>query len=168
MSLDFAKYILIYPHHHQEHSLVQFSSVTQLCQLFAPHGLQHTRPPCPSPTSGLFLNSCPSSRWCHPTVSTSVIPFSSYLQSFPASVSFPVSQFFTSGGQSIGILASASVFPVNMQDWFPLQLTGSISLQSKGFSRVFSNTTLQKHQFFSTQLSLYSNSHIHTWRLEKP
>ena len=114
-----------------------------------PHGLQHTRPPCPSPTPGVCSNSRPLSRWCHPTISTSSCP-----QSFPASGSFPMSQFFTSGGQSIGISASASVLPMNIQDWFPLGLTGLISLQSKGLSRVFSNTTVQKHQLFGTQLSL--------------
>ena len=133
-----------------------------------PHGLQHTRPPCRSPTPGAFSNWCPSSRWCHPSISSSVIPFSSRLQSFPASVSFPMSQFFTSGGQSIGVSASASVLPMNIQDWFPLDRTGWISLLSKGLSRVFSNTAVQKHQFTSTHLSLQSNSHIHTWLLEKP
>ena len=111
-------------------------------------------------------NSCPSSQWCHPTISSAVITFSSCLQSFPALGSFPVSQFFTLVGQSIG--ASASVFPMNIQDWFPLGLTSLISLQSKGLSRVFSNTTVQKHQFFSAQLSLWSNSCIHTWLLKKP
>ena len=116
-----------------------------------PHGLQHTRPPCPSPTPGAYSNSCPSSRWCHPTISSSVVPFSSCLQSFPASGSFQVSPFFTSGGQSIGV--SASVLPMNIQDWYPLELTGWISLQSKKFSRVFSKTTVQKHQFFGAQLS---------------
>ena len=111
-----------------------------------------------------LLNSCPLSRWCHPTISSSVVPFSSYLQSFPASGSFQMSQFFTSGGQSIAVSASASVLPMNMntQDWFPLGLTGWISLKSRGLSRVFSNTTIQKHQFFGTQLSLLSNSQIHT------
>ena len=133
-----------------------------------PHGLQHTRPPCPSPTPGVYSNSCPLSRWCHPTISSSVILFFSCLQSFPASGSFPVSQLFTSDGHSIGVSASASVLPVNIQDWSPLGWTGWISLQSKGLSRVFSNTTVQKHQFFSTQLSLWPNSHIHTWLLEKP
>ena len=124
-----------------------------------PHGLQHTRPPCPSPTPGAYSNSCPSSRWCHPTISSSVVPFSSCLQSFPASGSFQVSPFFTSGGQSIGVSASAfnevsaSVLPVNIQDWFPLGLTGLIPLQSKGLSRVFSSTTIWKHQFFSAQPS---------------
>ena len=112
-------------------------------------------------------NSCPSSQWCHPTISSSAIPFSSCLQSFPASWSFPVSHFFTSGGQSIGVSASASVLPMNVQDWFPLGWTDWISLQSKGLSRVFSNTTVRKHRSSDAQLSLWSNSHIHTWLLEK-
>ena len=133
-----------------------------------PHGLQHTRPPCPSPTPGVYSNSFPLSQWCHSIISFSVIPFSSHLQSFPVSGSFLTSQFFTSGGQSIGVSASASVLPMNTQDWSPLGWTGWISLQSKGLSRVFSNTTVQKHQFFSAQLSLWSNSHIHTWLLGKP
>ena len=132
---------------------VQFSSVAQSCPILQPHGLQHTRPPCLSPTPGVYSNSCPLSRWCHPTISSSVIPFSSPLQSFPASGSFPTSQFFTYGGQSIGVSASASVLPMNIQDWFPLGWTGWI-WQSKGLSRVFSNTTVQKHQFFCAQLSL--------------
>ena len=119
-----------------------------------PRGLQHTRPPGPSPIPGACSNSCPSSRWCHPTISSSVVPFSSSLQSFPASGSFPTSQFFTSGGQSIGVSASASVLPMNIQNWFPLGWTSLISLQSKGLSRVFFNTTVQKCQFFVTQLSL--------------
>ena len=129
-----------------------------------PHGLQHTRLPCPSPTPRACSNSRALSRWCHPTSSSSVIPFSSRLPSFPASGSFPMSQFFTSGGQSIGASASASasVLPMNIQDWVPLVLTGWISLQSKGLSRVFSNITVQKHQFFSAQLSLWSNSNIMT------
>ena len=118
-----------------------------------PHGLQHAKPPCPSPTPA-YLNPCPLSRWCHATISSSVGPFSSCPQSFSASGSFPMSQLFTSGGQSIGVSASTSVLPMNTQDWFPLGWTGWISLQSKGFSRVFSNTTVQKHQFFSAQLSL--------------
>ena len=133
-----------------------------------PHGLQHARPPCPSPTPGVHPNPCPLSRWCHPTISSSVIPFSSHLQPFPASRSFQMSQFFASGGQSIGVSASTSVLPMNTQDWSPLGWTGLISLQSKGLSRVFSNTTVQKHQFFSTQLSLKSNSLIHRWLMEKP
>ena len=119
-----------------------------------PHGLQHARLPCPSPTPGACSNSCPLSQWCHPTISSSAVPFSSHLQSFPASGSFQMSQFFTSGGQSIGVSASASVLPMNIQDWFSLGWTSWVSFQSKGLSRVFSNTTVQKHQFFSTQLSL--------------
>ena len=133
-----------------------------------PLGFQHDRLPCPSPTSRVYPNSCPLSRWCHPAISSSVIPFSSHLQSFPASGSFPISQFFASGGQSTGVSASASALPMNTQDWFPLELTGWISLQSKGLSGVFSNTTVQKHQFFSAQFSLKSNCHIPTWLLEKP
>ena len=148
-------------------SSVQFSRsvVSDSLQL---HGLQHTRPPCPSPTPGVYSNSCPLSWWRHPTVSSSVIPFSSCPQSFPASGSFQISQLFASGRQDIGVSASTSVLPMNIQDWFPLRWTGCISLQSKGLSRVFSNTTVQKHQFFSTQLSSESNSHIHTWPQEKP
>ena len=119
-----------------------------------PRGLQHTRLPCPSPTPGAYSNSCASRWWCHPTILSSVVPFSSCLQSFPESKSFPRSQFFTSRGQSIGVSASASVLPMNIKHWFPLGWTGWISLQSKGLSRVFSNTTVQKHQFFGAQLSL--------------
>ena len=132
---------------HVSHSVVSHS--------LQPHGLQHARPPCPSPTPGAYSNSCPLSQWCHPAISFSVVPFSSLLRSFPASGSFQMSQFFKSGGQSIGVSASASVLPVNIQDWFPLGWNCLISLQSKGLSRVFSNTTVQKHQLFSTQLSLY-------------
>ena len=117
-----------------------------------PYGLQHARLSCPSPTPGAYLNSCPSSQWCHPTILSSVIPLTSYLQSFPAPASFPLSQFFASGSQSIGASASASALPMNIQDWFPLGWTGWISLQPKGLSRVFSNTTVQKHQFFSAQV----------------
>ena len=131
------------------------------------HGLQHARPPCPSLTPGAYSNSCPLI-WWNPTISSSVVPFSSRLQSFPTSGSFPRSQFFASGGQSIGVSASASVLPMKIQDWIPLGWTAWISLQSKGLSRVFSNTTVQKHQFFCAQPSLWSNSHIHTWLLEKP
>ena len=145
---------------------VQFSH-SVVSNSLRPHGLQHARLRCPSPTPGAYSNSCPSSQWCHPTISSSVIRFFSCLQSFPASGSFQMSQFFTSGGQSIGVSASASVLPVNIQDWFPLGLTGWISLQSKRLSRVFSNTTVQKHQFFGTQLSLWFNSHVHTWLLGK-
>ena len=122
---------------------------------------------CPSLSSGACSNSCPWSQWCHPTISPSVILFFFCLQSFPASRSFPMSQFFASGGQSIGVPASASVFPMNIQNWFPLGWTGWISLLSKGLSRFFSNTTVQKLQFFSAPLSLWSNSQIHTWLLEK-
>ena len=118
------------------------------------HGVQHTRPPCPFPTPGVYSDSCPLSLWCHPTISSSAIPFSSHFQSFPTSGSFQMSQLFTLGGQSIGVSASTSVLPKNTQDWFHLGWTGWISLQSKGLSRVFSNTTVQKHQFFSAQLSL--------------
>ena len=124
-----------------------------------PHGLQQARPPFPSPPPG---DSCSLSRWCHPTILSSVVPFSSCLQSFPASGAFPISQFFTSGGQSIGVSGSESVLPMNIQDLFPLGWTGWISWQSKRLSRVFSNTTVQKRQFFSAQFSLWSNSHIHT------
>ena len=133
-----------------------------------PHGLQHSRLPCPSPAPRAYSNSCPLSQWCHPTISSSVVPFFSCIQSLPASGSFSTSQIFASDGQDIGASASASVLPANIQDWFSLGWTGWISLQSKGLSRVFSNTTVQKHRFFSTQLSLESNSHIHTWPLEKP
>ena len=146
---------------------VQFSH-SVVSDSLQPHEPQHARPPCPSPTPRVHPNTCPLSWWCHPTISSSVIPFSSYPQSFPASRSFQVSQFFASGGQSIGVSASASVFPMNIQDWFPLGWTGWISLQSKGLSRVFSNTIVQKHQFFSAQHSIQSNSHIHTWPQEKP
>ena len=149
-------------------SIYQFiSSVTQLCLTLQPHALQHTRPPCPSPTPGVHSNSRPLSWWCHPAISSSVVPFSSHLWSFPVSRSFPVSQLFTSGGQSIRVSALASVLPMNIQDWFLLGWTGWLSLQSKELSRVFSNTTVQKHQFFSAQLSSQSNSHVHTWLLEK-
>ena len=127
-----------------------------------------TPSPCLSPTPRVYSNLCPLSQWCHPTISSSVIPLSSHLQSFPASRSFQMSQFFASGGQSIGVSASTSVLPMNIQDWFSLGWTGWISLQSKGLSRVFSNTRVQKHQFFSAQLSSQSNFHIHTWPLEKP
>ena len=123
---------------------------------------------CPSPTLGAYSNSCSSIRCCQQTISCSVIPFSSCLQSFPKSEFFPLSQFFISGGQSFGASASASILLMNIQDWFPLGWTGWISLQSKGLSRVFFNTTVQKHQFFNSQLSWWSNSHIHTWLLEKP
>ena len=133
-----------------------------------PHESQHFRPPCPSPTPGVYPNSCPLSRWCHPSISSSVVPFSSCPQSLPTSGSFPMSQLFTWGGQSTGVSALASFLPKNSQGWSPSEWTGWISLQSKGLSRVFSNTTVQKHQFFSAQPFLQSSSHIHTWPLEKP
>ena len=139
--------------HHKLNKLVQFSC-SVVSDSLRPHEPQHSRPPCLSPAPGVHPNSCPSSQWCHPTISSSVIPFSSCPQSFPASGSFQMSQFFASGGQSIGVSASASVLPMNTQDWSPLGWTGWIFLQSKGLSRVFSNTTVQKHQFFSAQLSL--------------
>ena len=133
--------------------LFSFSSVTQ-CPTLWPYESQHARPPCPSPTPRVYSDSCPLSRWCHPTISSSVIPFSSRLLSFPASGSLQMSQLFAPGGQSIGVSASALVLPMNVQDQFPLGWSGWISLQSKGLSRVFSNTTVQKHQIFSAQLSL--------------
>ena len=136
-------------------TMIQFSSVAQSCGTLRPHGLQHTRPPCPSPKPGAYSNSCPLSCRCHPTISSSFFfPISSCLQSFRASESFQMSQFFPSGGQSIGVSASASVFPMNIQDWFPLGCTGWISLLSNRLLRVFSNTTVQKHQFFGTWPSL--------------
>ena len=151
---------------HLGHS-VQFSLYIMSDSLW-PYGLQHSGLPYPSPTPGAYSNSCPLSRWCHPTISSSVIPFSSCPQVFPASGSFPVIQLFTSGAQSIGALVSASVLPVNIQHWFLLGLIGLISLVSKGLSDVFSSTTLWKHQFFGAQPSLWSNSHICTWLMKKP
>ena len=149
---------------------IQFSC-SVVSNSLQPHGLQHARLPCPLPTLRACSNSCPSSRWCHPTISSSVVPFSSHLQSFPASGSFPMSQFFTSGGQSIGVSASASVLPMNIQEWSPL---GLISLELVGSpccprdSQESSPKPVQKYQFFSAQPSLWSNSHIHTWLLEEP
>ena len=137
---------------------VQFSH-SVMSNSLRPHGLQHARLPCSSTTPRAYSNSCPLSRWCHPTISSSVIHFSPCLQSFPASGSFTVRQFFTSDGQSFEVSASASVLPMNIQDWFPLRLTGLISLQSKELSRVFSLTTVWKHQFFGTWLSLWASSH---------
>ena len=151
----------------QAYRSVQFSR-SVVSNSLQPHGLQHDRLPCPSPTPGTYSNSCSLSWWCHPTISSSVIPFSSCPQSFSASGSFQMSQLFASGSQNIGVSASTSVLPMNTQDWSLLGWTGWISLQSKGLSRVFSNTTVQKHQFFGTQLSSQSNAHIHTWLLEKP
>ena len=146
---------------------VQFSLLVKSDSL-RPHESQHARPPWPPPTPRVHSNSCPLSWWCHPAISSFVIPFSSCPQSLPASESFPMSQLFTWVGQSIGISALASVLPKNTQDWSPLGGTGWISLQSKGLSRVFSNTTVQKHQFFGAQLSSESTSHIHILPLEKP
>ena len=152
----------LYRHHAKWIAWFSHSVVSDSLQ---PHEPQHTRPPCPSPTSGVYTNPCPLSQWCHPAISSSVIPFSSCPQSHPASGSFPISQLFTRGGQSIGVPASASILPTNTWDWSP---SGWIFLQSKGLSRVFSNTTVQKHPFFGAQLSSLSNSHIHPWPLEKP
>ena len=146
----------------------ELSSVAQLCPNLQSHESQHARPPCPSPNPGVYPNSCPLSWWCHPAISYSVIPFSSCPQSLSASGSVPMSQIFTWGGQSIGVSASPSVLPKNTQVLFPLERTGWISLHSEGLSGVLFNTTVQKHQFFSTQPSSQSNSHIHTWPLEKP
>ena len=153
-------------------SWIQFHSVQFSCSVVYnslwPHELQQARPPCPSPTPRVHSNSSPSSQWCHPVISSSVVPFSSCPQSLPESESIPMCQLFASGGQSIGVSALASFLPKNNQDWLPLEWTGWISLQSKGLSSVFSNTIIQKHQFFGAQLSSQSNSHIHTWPLEKP
>ena len=144
-------------------------SVPKSClTLLRHHGLWHSRLPCPSPSPRVYSNSCPLSQWCYLTISSSATHFSFCLQSFLASGYFPMSQLFTSGGQSIGVSASASVIPMKSQGWFPLGLTGLISLQFKGPSRIFFSTTIPKHQFFSGYLSLWSNSHIHTWLLEKP
>ena len=150
-------------------SLIHLSSVQSLScvWLFATPWTAAHQASCPSPTPKPCSNSCPSSWWCHTTISSSVVPFSSCLQSFPASGSFLMDQFFATGGKSIAVSASTSVLLMNSQDWFLLGLTDRISLQSKGLSRVFSNTTVQKHQFLCSQLSLQSNSHIHTWLLEK-
>ena len=149
------------------HQSVQFirSVVSDSLQ---PHDLQHTRPPCPSPTPSVHSDSHPSSQWCHPAISSSVVPFSSWPQSLPASESFPMSQLFAWDGQSTEVSALASFLPKKSQGWSPSGWTGWISLQSKGLSRVFSNTTVQKHQLFGAQPSSQSNSHIHTWPQEKP
>ena len=150
LGLPHGRQILYYLSHQGS---VQFSH-SVMSDSLRPHGVQHARLPCPSPTPGIYSNSCPLSWWYHPTISSSVTPFSSCLQSFPTSGSFQMSQLFALGGQSIGVSASASVLPMNIQDWFPLGWTGWIFLQSKGLSRVFSNTTVQKYQFFGAQLSL--------------
>ena len=143
-------------------------SVTKSCLTLWPHGPQHISLLCLPPSPGVRSNSCPLSRWCHPTISSSAALFSFCLQSFPALGSFPMNWLFMSDGQSIEVWSSASVLPMNIQNWFPLGLTGLISSQTKGLFRVFSSTTIWKHQFFSAQSSLWSNSHIHTWLLEKP
>ena len=153
-------------------TLFQFSSVqfsrSVVSNSLWPHELQHARPPCQSPTPGVHSDPCPSNQWCHPASSSSVVPFSSCPQSLPASESFPMSQHFAWGGQSTGVSALASFLPKKFQGWSPSEWTGWISLQSKGLSRVFFNTTVQKRQFFGAQPSSQSNSHIHTWPLEKP
>ena len=148
-------------------SSVQFSH-SVVSDSLRPHESQHTRPPCPSPSPGIHSNSYAWSRWCHPAISSSVVPFSSCPQSLQASEFFPMSQLFTQGGQSTGVSALASFLPKNTQGWSPLEWTGWISLQSKGLSRVFYNTTVQKHQFLGAQLSSQSKSHTHTWLREKP
>ena len=143
-------------------------SLSVMSNSLRPHGLRHARPPCPSPTPGVYSNSCPLSRWCHPTMSSSVVPFS-HLQSFPASGSFQMSQFFASGSQNIGISASTSILPMNIQDWFPLRWTGWISLQSKGLSRVFFNTTVQKPpQIKSVTVSTVSHLFAMKWWDQMP
>ena len=152
---------------HQTTRLLLLFSRSVVSSCLWPYGLQHARLPCPSPTPEACSNSCPLSQWCHPNISSSVIPFSSCLQSFPASGSFPMSCPFASGGQSIGASASALALLMYIQDWYLFGLTGLI-MQSEGLSRIFSNTTVKKHSFFVAQLSLWSNSHIHTWLLEKP
>ena len=169
--MSFFRYLLriycsFYKSFHVYKGSVKFSR-SVMSDSLRPHRLQHTRPPCPSPTPRVYSNSCPLNQWCHPTILSSVVPFSSCLQSFLASRSFQISQLFTSGGQSIGVSSSVSVLPMNIQDWFPLGWTSWTSLQSKGLSRVFSNTTVQKHQFFGAQPFLWSNSYICTWLPEK-
>ena len=165
-------YFLLYQCTYSSHMLMDCTSVqfspSVVSDSLRPDESQHARPPCPSPTPRVHSNSRPLSQWCHPAISSSVVPFSSGPQSLPASESFPMSQLLTWGGQSIGVSALASVFAMNTQDWSPLEWTGWMSFQSKGLSRVSSNTTVQKHQFFGAQLSSQSNSHIHTRPLEKP
>ena len=155
------------PSSNSNNHMFQFSR-SVLSDSLQPHGLQHTRLPCPSPTPRAYSNSCPLSQWCHPTILSSVVPFSSHFKPFPASGSFPMSQLFALRSQRIGVSASVSILPMNIQDWFPLGWTGWLSLQSKRLSKVFSNSTVQKHQLFGAWLSLQSNSHIHAWLLEKP
>ena len=161
---------LNYCQYHSLRPLLLCCSVTQSCPTLQPHGLQHARTPCPSPSPRACSNTCSLSQWCHPTISCSVIPFSSHLQSFPESGSLLMSQFFASGDQSIwaSVSASASVLPMSIQNWFLFRLICLIFLESKRFSRVFTNTTVQKHQFVIAQPSLRSNSNIPTWLFEKP
>ena len=154
-------------HIYPQFSSAQFSR-SVVSDSLPPHESQHARPPCPSPTPGVHSDSCPSSQWCHPAISSSGVPFSSCPQSLPASEYFPMSQLFAWGSQSSGVSALASFLPKKSQSWSPSEWTGCISLQCKGLSRVFSNTTVQKHQFFGAQPSSQSNSHIHTWPQEKP
>ena len=174
--MDYAFVVSMSPMFPKSHRFIlceqlSFSELQFNCSVVSdsllPYGLQYPGLPCPSPTPRACSNSCPLSQWCHPVISSSIIPFSC-LQSLSASGSVLISQFFTSGGQSIGASASSSVLPMNIQDWFLLGLTDLISLWPKGLSRIFSNTTVRKHQFFCTQLSLWSSSHMHTWLLEKP
>ena len=159
------EWVAIFPSPFVPLSVQSLSPVSFVSDSLRPHEYQHARPPCPSPSPGVHSNSRPSSPWCHPAISSSVVPFSFCPQSLPSSESFPMSQLFSWGGQSIGISALGSFLPKNTQGWSPLERTGWISLQFKGLSRVFSNTTVQKLQFFSAQLSSQSNSHIHTWPL---
>ena len=166
ISLIYMSLYLKWISHRQHISSVQFSC-SVMSDSLRPHELQHARPPCPSPTPGVHSDSCPSSEWCYPAISSSVIPFFSCPQSLPASESLPMSQLFAWGGQSTGVSALASFLPMNTQGW-SLEWTGWISLQSMTLSRVFSNITVQKHQFFGAQPSSQSNSHIHTWPQEKP
>ena len=166
------RHLLVIRHREKKLIIIIINSV-QFTRSVVPDSLllhepQHNKPPCLSPIPGVHPNPCPLSRWCHPTISSCVVPFSSCPQSFPASGSFQMSQLFASGGQSIGVSASASVLPMNIQDWSPLGRTGWICFQCRELSRVFSNTTVQKHRFFGAQLSSQSNSHIHTQPLEKP
>ena len=159
-------YLMIWSTKLPDLRIMLFFSSSVMSDSLQPHELEHVRLSCPSLFPGVCSNSCPLRRWCHPIISTSVIPFFSCLKSFPASGPFQMSQLFTSSGQSTG--ASASVLPMNIQGWFTLGLTGLISLQSKRLSRVFSNTRVRKHQFFGTQPSLWSNSYISTWLQKKP
>ena len=165
--MDWINFLQIIKKYFYNFSWVQFSHSVVSDSLW-PHELQHNRPPCPSPNLGVHSDLHPTNQWCHPAISSSVVPLSSCPHSLPASKSFPMNQFFAWGGQTTGVSAFASFLPKKSQGWSPSEWTGWISLQSKGLSRVFSSTTVQNHQFFGTQLSSQSNSHIHTWLLEKP